>query len=106
MEIELSKLNKELILELGFESFLQGEPGITPHIGENGNWWIGNEDTGKPASVSSSEIPPHNLLPLRDAPDAHPIEAITGLQTYIDDYINLKQTTPNPQYTRIWMPKI
>lgn len=28
---------------------LQGEPGadgITPHIGENGNWWIGEVDTG------------------------------------------------------------
>jgi hypothetical protein len=23
-----------------------GESGITPHIGENGNWWIGEEDTG------------------------------------------------------------
>lgn len=23
-----------------------GEPGITPHIGDNGNWFIGEEDTG------------------------------------------------------------
>ena len=23
-----------------------GEDGITPHIGDNGNWWIGTEDTG------------------------------------------------------------
>ena len=23
-----------------------GQDGKTPHIGENGNWWIGNEDTG------------------------------------------------------------
>ncbi len=23
-----------------------GEEGITPHIGENGNWWVGEEDTG------------------------------------------------------------
>lgn len=23
-----------------------GEPGTPPHIGENGNWWIGEEDTG------------------------------------------------------------
>jgi len=23
-----------------------GKDGITPHIGENGNWWIGDEDTG------------------------------------------------------------
>ena len=26
-----------------------GENGITPHIGENGNWYIGNTDTGKPS---------------------------------------------------------
>jgi hypothetical protein len=24
---------------------LKGDPGITPHIGENGNWWLGDEDT-------------------------------------------------------------
>lgn len=23
-----------------------GKDGLTPHIGENGNWWIGEEDTG------------------------------------------------------------
>ena len=26
-----------------------GSNGITPHIGENGNWYIGNTDTGKPS---------------------------------------------------------
>ena len=26
-----------------------GENGVTPHIGENGNWYIGNTDTGKPS---------------------------------------------------------
>lgn len=26
-----------------------GEDGITPHIGDNGNWWLGEEDTGKPS---------------------------------------------------------
>lgn len=26
-----------------------GNDGITPHIGENGNWYIGEEDTGKPS---------------------------------------------------------
>ncbi len=32
-----------------------GEPGLTPHIGENGNWWIGDEDTNVPASLSYDE---------------------------------------------------
>lgn len=31
-----------------------GEPGITPHIGENGNWFIGEADTGVPASGGGS----------------------------------------------------
>lgn len=26
-----------------------GKDGTTPHIGENGNWWIGDQDTGKPS---------------------------------------------------------
>ena len=26
-----------------------GEDGITPHIGENGNWFLGETDTGKPS---------------------------------------------------------
>ena len=26
--------------------------GLTPHIGNNGNWWIGNEDTGVQAKVT------------------------------------------------------
>lgn len=27
-------------------AFTQGQPGLTPHIGENGHWWIGDTDTG------------------------------------------------------------
>ena len=27
----------------------KGDPGITPHIGENGNWYLGTTDTGKPS---------------------------------------------------------
>lgn len=30
----------------------QGAPGNTPYIGSNGNWWIGNTDTGTSASGS------------------------------------------------------
>ena len=26
-----------------------GRDGATPRIGDNGNWWVGNQDTGKPA---------------------------------------------------------
>ena len=31
------------------EVFGQGENGITPHIGDNGNWFIGETDTGMPS---------------------------------------------------------
>ena len=33
----------------------KGDPGITPHIGENGNWYIGNTDTGKPSRGEKGE---------------------------------------------------
>ena len=35
----------------------QGEPGQTPYIGENGNWWIGETDTGVSASGIKEESP-------------------------------------------------
>lgn len=28
---------------------MPGDDGITPHIGDNGNWYLGNTDTGKPS---------------------------------------------------------
>jgi hypothetical protein len=33
-----------------------GADGITPHIGANGNWWIGEEDTGVSAGVTDEQI--------------------------------------------------
>lgn len=32
---------------------LQGEDGVSPHIGDNGNWWIGDTDTGVSAAGSA-----------------------------------------------------
>ena len=32
----------------------EGAPGVSPHIGANGNWWIGDEDTGVSASMQSA----------------------------------------------------
>lgn len=34
----------EYINEIG--DYKNGADGLTPHIGENGNWWIGEIDTG------------------------------------------------------------
>ena len=34
-----------------------GKDGITPHIGENGNWFIGEEDTGvRAVGMSAYEV--------------------------------------------------
>lgn len=33
-----------------------GADGITPHIGDNGNWYIGDNDTGQPAAGSGSSV--------------------------------------------------
>lgn len=53
-----------------------GPPGEPPRIGENGNWFIGGEDTGIPASGRGTE---HAGLAGRDQADQHPIRAVTGL---------------------------
>ena len=36
----------------------KGEDGLTPYIGENGNWWIGNADTGVSASGTKVTFTP------------------------------------------------
>lgn len=49
---EIVQNNKEIAIETnpmyGREG-PQGPQGYTPYIGENGNWWINEEDTGKPS---------------------------------------------------------
>ena len=41
----LNAIQDELIRVAG----LLGKDGVTPHIGDNGNWYIGSTDTGKPS---------------------------------------------------------
>lgn len=47
--------------EAGGGGVVPGENGLTPFIGENGNWWIGEEDTGVKANGvdGSNGITPH-----------------------------------------------
>lgn len=45
---KLSVLNGKLQYN-GSDVGLKGTNGITPHIGDNGNWYIGSTDTGKPS---------------------------------------------------------
>lgn len=39
--------------EYWLENYVKGEQGDTPYIGSNGNWWIGDVDTGVSASGGS-----------------------------------------------------
>ena len=40
-----------------------GKDGITPHIGDNGNWWIGDTDTGVSAGGSGSGSSGGSVIP-------------------------------------------
>ena len=44
-----------LVGEDGEDSTVPGPPGTTPTIGENGNWWIGDTDTGVKAAGEDGE---------------------------------------------------
>lgn len=47
-----------------------GQNGITPHIGENGNWFIGEEDTGKPSRGDTGPRGP------KGAPGSTPVKGV------------------------------
>ena len=47
--IEFQKNNASLSFSETVLKGDKGDPGITPHIGENGNWYLGGTDTGKPS---------------------------------------------------------
>ncbi len=38
-----------------------GADGVTPHIGDNGNWYIGSTDTGKPSRGATGATGPQGL---------------------------------------------
>lgn len=44
-----------------FESGKPGKDGVTPHIGANGNWWIGETDTGVKAQGEPGPQGPSGL---------------------------------------------
>ena len=47
--IEFQKNNASLSFSEALLKGDKGADGITPHIGENGNWYLGDTDTGKPS---------------------------------------------------------
>lgn len=49
MEQGISQLSEEIAKIPGGKDGADGQDGITPTIGENGNWYLGDTDTGKPS---------------------------------------------------------
>ena len=46
---------------------IQGEPGATPYIGENGNWWVGETDTGVRAIAPDDALSEAEVVALIDS---------------------------------------
>jgi len=44
-----------VVAEFFIANYVKGEDGNTPYIGENGNWWVDGEDTGKPSRGEKGE---------------------------------------------------
>ena len=64
---------------IGDVSMLRGADGITPTIGENGNWYLGETDTGKP---SRGETGPAGADG-RDGSDGQPGADGVGIQSVV-----------------------
>ena len=45
---------RQLAVNLGKVVGADGKDGLTPFIGENGNWWIGEKDTGVKAAADAA----------------------------------------------------
>ena len=76
----------------------KGEPGISPHIGDNGNWFIGNIDTGVSASgggnVEFTSIDPSMIIFPNGVKTTYPIgkvELVNGIGELISIGGNLNE---------------
>lgn len=69
IENVLQATSEENVVEVHTETSVvevhnaDGLNGITPHIGENGNWWIGTTDTGVHAQGEKGEQGDSGLTP-------------------------------------------
>ncbi len=50
------------LLEISELKGIKGEDGFTPYIGENGNWWIDDNDLGIRAKIDDKEIIFNNII--------------------------------------------
>lgn len=65
----------------------KGDPGTPPHIGENGNWFVGEKDTGIKAQGDKGEPgkTPERGVDFWTASDQESI--VDELKTYVDEEI-------------------
>lgn len=59
-----------------------GTNGITPHIGTNGNWWLGETDTGVPAAGSGTG---GEGVAGKDGVTFHPVVSDDGVLSWTND---------------------
>ena len=65
----------------------RGSDGITPHIGDNGNWYLGSTDTGKPSrgvAGATGAAGEDGYTPVRGT-DYWTADDIATIQSYIDE---------------------
>lgn len=55
--------SKDRNTEADFWNFLTGRDGLSPHIGDNGNWWIGDKDTGVAAKGKDGQDGKDGITP-------------------------------------------
>lgn len=55
--IEDAPESADVVIDPNGEDDSIGVGGVTPHIGANGNWYIGETDTGKPSRGSDGKTP-------------------------------------------------
>lgn len=83
----------------------KGENGVTPHIGLNGNWFIGNTDTGIPATGSGEGGAASNsIISLNKDMEPYVIQAASGRpEAFGDKYKVLQFVHASDMHTRVDM---
>lgn len=82
--------NDARITTLETSGGVSGEDGLTPFIGENGNWWIGEEDTGVKAQGEDGEKGADGYTPVR------------GVDYWTEeDKAEIKDSISDPTYTNL-----
>jgi len=76
---------------------------------ENGIYQTGviqSDGTLRKTSAGGEFNGDHNDLAGRSDADAHPVSSITNLQRHIDEYTSLDQAEPDPEFSKVWLPRI